>query len=301
MSYFGNIVVPPRLIDPNSIIRLSASTVLTQQSYGKVFLIGAPGNFTITLMPLRAGSKALRFMFVNDTANGTTTINTAGADTIRLQGIGVNTISLIPGGTLELENNGESWSILSSANSTPPGIVSPYAGTSAPNGYLMCFGDPVSRTNYSRLFDVIGTTFGAGDGTTTFNLPDLRGEFVRGFDAGKGVDPSRVFGSRQLGQNEAHVHTGSALSAGFHSHTGSTSTAGSHYHGGVARVGGQFIDGNDRAFREAIAGVTDYAGDHSHALSINGNGDHVHTLSINSTGGTEARPRNVAMNFIIKY
>jgi microcystin-dependent protein len=62
----------------------------------------------------------------------------------------------------------------------PAGALMAFAGTSAPTGYLECDGSAVSRTTYSTLFDAIGTTWGSGDGSTTFNVPDLRGAFARG-------------------------------------------------------------------------------------------------------------------------
>lgn len=77
------------------------------------------------------------------------------------------------------------------------GTVLPFAGTTAPNGWLLCSGQLVSRTTYSTLFGIIGTTYGAGDGSTTFNLPDLRGEFIRGLDSGRGLDAGRALGSQQ--------------------------------------------------------------------------------------------------------
>jgi phage-related tail fiber protein len=82
----------------------------------------------------------------------------------------------------------------------PPGAVQEFAMNTAPTGWLKANGAAVSRTTYAALFAAIGTTFGAGDGSTTFNLPDLRGEFVRGWDDGRGVDSGRVFGSSQLDQ-----------------------------------------------------------------------------------------------------
>lgn len=63
---------------------------------------------------------------------------------------------------------------------TPIGTIQAYGGTTAPTGWLLCQGQAVSRTTYADLFAVIGTSFGEGDGTTTFNIPDLRGEFLRG-------------------------------------------------------------------------------------------------------------------------
>jgi len=82
--------------------------------------------------------------------------------------------------------------------SSPTGAVTAFAASTAPTGWLECNGAAVSRTTYADLFATIGTTFGLGDGTNTFNLPDLRGEFVRGWDDGRGVDSGRSFGSSQL-------------------------------------------------------------------------------------------------------
>lgn len=89
---------------------------------------------------------------------------------------------------------------------TPVGAVMYFAFSSAPNGWLKLNGASVSRTAYASLFSKIGTTFGAGDGFTTFNLPDARGEFIRGFDDGRGVDAGRVIGSSQGDLLKAHDH-----------------------------------------------------------------------------------------------
>lgn len=79
----------------------------------------------------------------------------------------------------------------------PSGAVLYFAGQTAPSGWLKANGAAVSRTAYAALFAAIGTTYGAGDGSTTFNLPDLRGEFMRGWDDGRGIDHGRAFGSAQ--------------------------------------------------------------------------------------------------------
>lgn len=65
----------------------------------------------------------------------------------------------------------------------PAGVISMYAGSTAPSGWLICNGSAVSRTTYSRLFSAIGTTYGAGNGSTTFNLPNLKGKVPVGLDA----------------------------------------------------------------------------------------------------------------------
>lgn len=83
--------------------------------------------------------------------------------------------------------------------STPAGLVAFFARNSAPTGYLKANGAAISRATYATLFAAIGTTFGGGDGSTTFNVPDLRGEFARGWDDARGIDAGRGFGSFQKG------------------------------------------------------------------------------------------------------
>lgn len=90
---------------------------------------------------------------------------------------------------------------------SPAGMVAHFARNSAPTGWLKANGALVSRSTYAALFNAIGTTFGSGDGWTTFNLPDLRGEFLRGWDDGRGVDAGRVFGSFQTDDLREHAHS----------------------------------------------------------------------------------------------
>jgi microcystin-dependent protein len=74
----------------------------------------------------------------------------------------------------------------------PVGMVVPYAGSSAPTGYLLCYGQAVSRTTYASLFAILGTTYGSGDGSTTFNVPDIRGRVVAGADGMGGSSANRL-------------------------------------------------------------------------------------------------------------
>lgn len=74
----------------------------------------------------------------------------------------------------------------------PVGMVSSYAGSAAPTGWILCYGQAISRTTYSELFTAIGTTYGVGDGSTTFNLPDLRGRVVAGQDDMGGASADRL-------------------------------------------------------------------------------------------------------------
>ncbi|MDN5506952.1 MAG: tail fiber protein, partial [Comamonas sp.] len=90
----------------------------------------------------------------------------------------------------------------------PTGAVIMFPTASLPAGYLKCNGAAVSRTTYAKLFAVLGTYYGAGNGSTTFNLPDLRGEFPRFWDDARGVDASRACGSWQSGSPVVHDDNG---------------------------------------------------------------------------------------------
>ncbi len=165
----------------------------------------------------------------------------------------------------------------------PTGVVNWFAMSTEPTGWLKCNGNAVSRSTYANLFTAIGTTFGAGDGSTTFNLPDLRGEFVRGWDDGRGIDSGRDIGSSQLDAFQGHNRTiGSG--AGSPNPTAYIGQVGSQIQAG----GGDFFLTDDAAggVTQAIAYVTtDYLD--------GGNG----TPRIAS----ETRPRNIALLACIKY
>lgn len=147
---------------------------------------------------------------------------------------------------------------LIAGSTQPAGSVIYVAKNSAPTGYLKANGAAVSRTTYSALFAAIGTTFGAGDGSTTFNVPDLRGEFLRGWDDGRGVDTGRSFGSAQAYEIQSHTH--------------------------AAPTGGGTIGGTYEA-----------------PTTTQANYDYSPNVPTSATGGTETRPRNVAVLACIKF
>ena len=111
-----------------------------------------------------------------------------------------------------LDTNRVYWkqAFAESSSGVPAGAIMAFAMNSAPDGWLKANGQAVSRSTYSRLFAAIGTLYGAGNGTSTFNLPDLRGEFLRGFDDGRGVDAGRTIGSAQKGTIIAFDDSGTA-------------------------------------------------------------------------------------------
>jgi microcystin-dependent protein len=245
-----------------------------------------------------------------------------------------NLASLLPAGNGVLVKTGSSFSLANGVNGDflqvssgsiqfnstipggiPTGTVVPYAANSAPSGWVICDGSLYGRTALDpspqpNLFGVIGTTYGIGDGLTTFAIPDLRGMFVRGFDNGRGLDPLRVFGTDQSFAVESHNHSGTTgnQSVGHtHPFSGTTVSAGSHTHtqniltgtGGTANAlaVSNLINNEINSTRISI----NAAGAHTHTFSgTTGSVSADHTHSIPSYGQTETRPVNVAMNYIIK-
>ncbi len=109
-------------------------------------------------------------------------------------------------GTGVLTGDGTDVSWGPGANGVPQGTVIWHAASTPPTGYLKANGDAISRSTYATLFAVIGTTYGTGDGSSTFNVPDLRGEFVRGWDDSRNIDNGRSFGSAQADELKSHTH-----------------------------------------------------------------------------------------------
>lgn len=195
--------------------------------------------------------------------------------------------------------------VLANATATPAGTFIHFAGAlaQAPSGYLLANGAAVSRTTYADLFTAIGTTYGTGDGSTTFNLPDARGQFLRGLDNGRGVDTSRTLGSTQAGQNASHTHTGTVDAGGGHTHTATTDVAGSHTH--TIPIQSSDNTAGFSAYRTVAnvqqSGTIAADGAHSHAVTVASVANHQHTFTTGGSGGTETRPTNIAVNVFIKY
>lgn len=193
---------------------------------------------------------------------------------------------LAPGSAGQVLTMGATDPAWATAVSVPAGTVVMYAANTAPSGWLECNGASVNRTTYAALFAVIGTTFGSSSGTV-FNVPDLRGHFVRGWDNGRGVDSARAFGSSQSNQVGPHTHTATS--------SGSTSSDGAHTHTLGFEVGLGAFSGIDRVAVDDSTGTaetTSSSGAHTHTLSI--------STTVNSNGGTESRPVNTALMYIIK-
>lgn len=189
------------------------------------------------------------------------------------------------------------------------GMVASFARKTAPAGWLKANGAAISRTTFAGLFEAIGTTFGAGDGVTTFNIPDMRGEFVRGLDDGRGIDPGRLLGSGQAAMLEAHNHEATTSADGGHVHnaTATIDAAGEHTHISPRAANSSVGNGAPNLTTangwNGTTAASLPAGDHTHTATVTMDvaPSHTHTVTVNKTGGTETRSRNVALLFCIKY
>jgi microcystin-dependent protein len=150
----------------------------------------------------------------------------------------------------------------------PSGTIMPYAGSTAPAGWLVCDGTSYVRTNYQKLFNAVGTAHGAADGTH-FNVPDLRGMFVRGKDGGAGNDP------------DAAGRTAPRTGAATGDNVGSLQTDELKSHSHTINAG------------NVVGDLT--------AANIPYNTVYAQSGVVQPTGGNETRPKNITMLYVIKY
>jgi microcystin-dependent protein len=185
-------------------------------------------------------------------------------------------------------------------SSSPTGALTAFAGSDAPTGWLLCYGQALSRATYAALFAVIGTTYGSGNGSTTFNIPDLRGRVPVALDNMGGTDADRLTVANTLGDfggEEKHLLIVSEMPS--HSHlvgTLANSAESSHSHGvgtiATNNTGAHTHNsGNYDGFginNETVAAGGSYqglivSGSPNSRVIAQSNGNHTHTMS-GSTG-----------------
>ncbi len=156
----------------------------------------------------------------------------------------------------------------------PVGTIFPFAGPPdrVPEGWMLCNGQEVSRAEYPALFEIIGTLWGDGNGHSTFNLPDLRGQFLRGADMGAKIDPD-ASGRKTLRGGVVGDRAGSYQADEFRSHF--------HY---AYVPHDQYGSGDDFA-----------------TTSTDDPDESFYPYLTSETGGKETRPKNASVNYIIKY
>lgn len=243
--------------------------------------------------------------------------------------------------------------VLSAISTVTVGQIVFEPRTLARAGFLKANGVVVNRADYPALWAYAQASgalvseaewnngrwgcFSTGDGTTTFRLPEMRGEFIRCWADGRNdIDPQRAIGSYQSDQNRSHAHGASASEVGDHAHSawtdvqgwhghhGWTAGVGDHQHvspwgenssryappwgtwGGNDKTGSNNTDGDNTWGMTSPAGGhnhefnTEGEGNHGHNVGIGGAGRHSHGITVNADGGNEARPRNVALLAMIR-
>lgn len=231
---------------------------------------------SVTMAPT-AYSTGMRFHFIpasSNTGAATLNVNSLGAKNIFLNGAALVGYELLPRSPVVVEYDGTQFNLIGGAyggDGEPLGTVRPFAGATAPNSHLFCYGQAVSRSTYADLFAVISTTYGTGDGSTTFNLPDIRGRVVAGQDDMGGSSANRL-------TNPLNGDTLGAV-GGEETHTLTTDEIPSHTHDGVVgSSGGQNVGSASPP-----------------AVSISG--------TSNATGGGQAHNNvqpTIILNYIIK-
>lgn len=173
----------------------------------------------------------------------------------------------------------------------PSGVIMAYSSTTAPTGWLYCDGSAVSRTTYADLFATIGTTYGSGNGFTTFHLPDFRGRFLRGADNAAGIDPNAATRTAMNSGGNTGDNAGSVqgYATALPASTGFTAVSnGAHTHTvtGASNTGLNGVSSGGTVTTAQQASQT-----------TSSNGAHTHSIS---GGDSETRPVNAAVHFIIK-
>jgi microcystin-dependent protein len=214
-----------------------------------------------------------------------------------LNGI-VNTLSDIEGysGTSE---SASFQNIAGVSLATPIGEVAAVATDSVPDGFLQCDGSAVSRTTYASLFSVIGITHGEGDGSTTFNLPDYRGSFLRGFDDGAGNDPDSASRTAQATGGNTGDNVGSEQTDAMQKITGDIDVGSSDGGGSIfsAASGAVGFTANSGASISEI----DRLGSTSPRDNLSFDNSNSTSPNTAKTSDNETRPLNVSVMFIIRY
>lgn len=229
--------------------------------------------------------------FTSSAFSGTTlAINGSGQLRVNTSGITANELANDSVTTVKILDGSVTAGKLAANAGLPAGAVMSFAMATVPTGWLSCDGTLLSRTTYALLFAAIGTTFGVGDGSTTFAVPDLRGRFVRSTGT-DGTATSLALGVKQATSNLVHTH---GVSDPGHFH-GVSDPGHSHFVNDTNTTTNGFSNVNGLAGTDQgdIPTSTSFTGIGIYASNVN--------VSIQNSGGDESRPYNMALNYCIKY
>jgi microcystin-dependent protein len=288
-------------------------------------LVGTDTTQTLT-------NKTLTGPTISDATISTSTVSGGGAV------VGTTATQILTNKTISLEaaDNTITGRLASTNGGIPAGVISQYAGATAPAGYLLCQGQSVSTAEFAGLFDAIGYSYG-GSGAN-FNVPNLENRVPVGKGTGTFASLNATGGAESVtlsaDQIPSHSHTASTNSTGGHTHSGTTGTVstghthaitvnavGTHAHTvtaidarfSVGRGSGelstqspgtaQLLGTSSSGGHGHTASSGDISANHTHGFSTSNDGNHSHTVTVNSTGGGQAHTNlqpYIVVNYIIK-
>lgn len=264
---------------------------------------------SIPITSYRAGQEFRFIALLSNSGSVTVNIDGKGAKALNVAGVALSPGQIIAGAWVTIAFDGTDFEL--AVGTTPSavsvGTVMAWPMSAVPAGWMECDGSAISRATYAALFSVIGTSYGVGNGTTTFNLPNYKDGFLRGFDA-SGTDASSrtdrgdgttgaVVGTKQSDETKSHNHsfTGDAVAAHRHlslslqqTTVGAAAVSANNYPSYYWNSGGGDFSTNIAGTSvESTAGLTSLAGGHTPSGSIS------------NSGGNETRPKNTTVKWII--
>lgn len=284
-----------------------------QSGRGTYCTVGGTANaITLTnsvpITAYAAGQKFKFFITSSNTSSVTVAVDGLTATAVKVAGVDLSAGQFAAGAYMEIAHDGTDFeAIVGSVPATVSvGAVMAWPLATVPTGWLEADGSAVSRTTYSALFAIYSTSYGVGDGSTTFNLPNYKDYFLRGFDAsgtdaasrtdrGDGTTGASV-GTKQASDYLAHTHTGTTASESAHTHTVTQEVMTNGFSSGLngATANDSFImdSGTSEVGTSTQPNPTTTSAGSAHAHTFT-------TAASPTSGGTETRPKNITVKWII--